>query len=159
MSTRGEKMTRVSKGEGFTLVELMIVIAIVGILSALAIPAYTSYVKKTRMSEVVAAFDAICAGASEYHAVMGFFPDASYGTDNLATFSDTYADISLVNGADSDTISISADFKANLDLRENGGSFGTLVMQINYTREEGYIKRWDIANSTIDPIFMPTGGR
>lgn len=42
---------------GFTLIELMIVVAIVAILAAIALPAYQTYTKRAKFSEVVAAVD------------------------------------------------------------------------------------------------------
>ncbi|MGB8328881.1 MAG: prepilin-type N-terminal cleavage/methylation domain-containing protein [Polyangiales bacterium] len=56
-----------SKKEGFTLIELMIVVAIIGILAAIAIPAFVNYVKRSKTSEAGSNLKALFQGAASYY--------------------------------------------------------------------------------------------
>src|SRR5215510_1927093 len=64
-----KKMTKQGrkKNAGFTLVELMIVVAIIGILAAIAIPAFSRYVKKSRTAEALGQIAKICSASVAYY--------------------------------------------------------------------------------------------
>jgi type IV pilus assembly protein PilA len=65
-------MTKLQKG--FTLIELMIVVAIIGILAAIAIPAYQDYTIRAQVTEGLNLSSALKASVSETYAVRGTWP-------------------------------------------------------------------------------------
>ena len=73
-----------SNQKGFTLIELMIVVAIIGILAAIAIPAYQDYTKRTHVSEGMSLAGAAKAAVAEYYASQGVWPNNN-GSAGLAT--------------------------------------------------------------------------
>ncbi|HUH04426.1 MAG TPA: type II secretion system protein [Kofleriaceae bacterium] len=75
------KQIRKQAQKGFTLIELMIVVAIIGILAAVAIPAFMNYMKKGKSSETQENINAIFNGAKAYYEA----PHAPPGTVQVLT--------------------------------------------------------------------------
>lgn len=63
--------------KGFTLIELMIVIAIVGILAAVALPAYQDYTARAQMSEALTLAEGQKSAVVEYYSDNGTFPNSN----------------------------------------------------------------------------------
>ena len=75
--------------QGLTLIELMIVVAIVGILAAIALPAYQDYIIRSKMSEGVAAAAACKTSVSEYVSTKNAWP-ASTALSGCSTLTTQY---------------------------------------------------------------------
>ncbi len=71
--------------KGFTLIELMIVVAIIGILAAVAIPAYANYTKKAKFAEVIQGTQAVKIAVEICAADLGTLTGCSAGSNGVPT--------------------------------------------------------------------------
>jgi type IV pilus assembly protein PilA len=118
--------------KGFTLIELMIVIAIIGILAAIAIPAYQNYTIRSQVTEGLSLADGWKTGISEYYAQYGSLPvgasttgQANYLASTGAKSTGKYvSSVTVSNGAITITYSSATPQQANAKL--NG-----LVLALN----------------------------
>ena len=113
--------------QGFTLIELMIVVAIIGILAAIAIPAYQDYTKKAQASEAFALLDGLKTSAGEYFHENGTF--VGYAIPGEANTDGKYVG-SIVAGGQTAT---------NLELLATltGGTFSTANRTVAMTTSNG----------------------
>ncbi|WP_353109448.1 pilin [Salinisphaera dokdonensis] len=68
---------RQTNSAGFTLIELMIVVAIVGILAAIAVPVYMNYIARAKVSEGLALAGPVKNAVGEYYSVNGSLPNVA----------------------------------------------------------------------------------
>jgi len=96
---------------GFTLIELMIVVAIIGILAAVAIPAYQDYIARAQVTEAVNLLSGAKTPVSDYYANTALWPTGTSFTEIVSSQSGKYV-ASMAAAAPS-------DFEITVTMRNN----------------------------------------
>jgi type IV pilus assembly protein PilA len=138
--------------KGFTLIELMIVVAIIAILAAIAIPAYQDYLIRTQVSEGAVLADGAKTAVGEYYSNTGNFPtsNASAGLASASLIAGQYVDsLTVTSGI------ITATYKgpkANKAL----SSANLLMSAITHA---GSVEWHCKGNASLLPKYLPTSCR
>jgi type IV pilus assembly protein PilA len=134
--------------KGFTLIELMIVIAILGILLAIAIPAYSDYTVRARVSEGLNVATATKLGVSETRLSTGTFPTTNITAGVSTTISSTYVTSVVVGAAGIITITYNAAAAKIPEL----GAANSIIMTPTFST--GTVK-WECQLGSVVSKFRP----
>jgi type IV pilus assembly protein PilA len=136
---------------GFTLIELMIVVAIIGILAAVALPAYQDYIARSQVSEAVGLGSGGKTPLSEYFNDKGMWPSAA--SDIMGTLAGKYVSTITLGGAVGATGTISVEARMK-DTAINAAITGGTII---YTSMDS--KQWSCTSGNIGTKFRPASCR
>jgi type IV pilus assembly protein PilA len=140
--------------KGFTLIELMIVVAIIAILAAIALPAYQNYIKRSKVTEGIVAADACKSSVVEYVASMNAIPPSVDASGCGGFKPSQYVTTLTYNPADA---SIDAKY-TNVGSGVDGNDY-ILVPSTVATAASGQLTGWSCTTSTVLKQLLPASCR
>ncbi len=148
---------------GFTLIELMIVIAIIGILAAISIPAYHNYLIRSQVTEGLSLADSWKTAVGEFFANYGTFPDGYNSTGDAsdiampAASSGKYVSAVAV-GAGGQIWITYAGPAANANLSQSGANQLTLQPGITSNGDVAWFCGWSTLGQSNLSVLPQTSG-
>lgn len=135
--------------KGFTLIELMIVVAIIGILAVVASNAYLNYTIRAQVSEALSLMSHMTTGVAEHYNHTGRYPasNESLGLAQAVSIVGNYVDHVDVNGSPS-------IIEARFGNRASDRITGQLLQFSVITNEVGIV-RWQCRSLTISDNYLP----
>lgn len=128
--------------KGFTLIELMIVVAIIGILAAVALPAYQDYTVRAKVSELMLAVTAGKTPVAEFYQIKGSLP--SSGSVSIDSQSSQYVSAVSWNG----TAILGTSATTNMG---NTAAQGVMIA-LTPTPASGGVLNWACAPHSTSPM-------
>ncbi len=151
-------MRQIVKTKGFTLIELMIVVAIIGILAAIAIPAYKDYTIRAQVSEGLTLASGAKAAVSQFYMDSGAFPTSNTeaGISAAAQIVGRYATDVQVGALGIITVTYANAGQTHADLIADGGD---LVLTPTATAAQASVT-WECDTATTLPTkWLPAACR